>query len=222
MIIVIEGIDGSGKSTLAQKLFKYLKNKNYRTKLILSRSFHDYEHEKGIDIFSSAKNLKSDHKLQALSYSLWHAADFAYRFETEMKNELQDTVFIMDRYIYTPIIRDSIRGVELHYIKNVYSFAPNPDFIFNLQLPTKIALGRVISRGGKPGFYESGTDYLGGESLEDNFITYQDECTTKYAEILPKEQSYIIDAMKSSDDMTKEIIDIFESKANNFSDVIKM
>ncbi len=212
MIIVLEGIDGSGKSTLTRKLLHHFNEMGKPTKLILSRSFHDYSHEKGKEFFTDARRLKKMRELRPLSLCLWHAADFSYRLETEVFTEESETIFIMDRYIYTPMVRDSVRGIEMDYLKTLYSFAPRPDKVFLLTLPPKVALQRVIARSGKPGYYESGSDFKNNVTFEENFLEYQAECQNAYKTVIPSGVSTLLDAELEKDTIFEEVKQSIELK----------
>ena len=53
-------------------------------------------------------------------------------------------VVLMDRYIYTAYVRDSVRGNDIEWVKNLYSYAPKPDLVFYLDVPPDILIKRLI------------------------------------------------------------------------------
>ena len=115
LLIVIEGTDGSGKSTQVNLLSQYIIDRCYgctvsewKTSRLIS----------GIINEAKEKNM-----LNTTTYSLLYAADYTDRLENEIIPALKaGFVVLMDRYIYTAYVRDSVRGHDINWVKNLYSF----------------------------------------------------------------------------------------------------
>ena len=120
LLIVIEGTDGSGRSSQVNLLSQYIKNKCYgctvsqwKTSRLIS----------GVINEAKEKNM-----LNTTTYSLLYAADYTDRLENEIIPALKaGFVVLMDRYIYTAYVRDSVRGHNIEWVKNLYEFATEPD-----------------------------------------------------------------------------------------------
>ena len=139
LLIVIEGTDGSGKSTQVNMLSEYIKDKCYgctvsewKTSRLIS----------GVINEAKEKNL-----LNTTTFSLLYAADYTDRLENEIIPALKaGFVVLMDRYIYTAYVRDSVRGHDIKWVKNLYSFAPQPDLVFYLNVPPQTLIKRIIEK----------------------------------------------------------------------------
>jgi dTMP kinase len=117
---------------------------------------------------------------------LWHCADFSQRYESIVVPAcLQGKLVLMDRYIYTAYVRDSLRGIDLSYVEYLYGYAPKPDLLIYLDADPAIAAERKSGYG----FYESGEDFLqlpdSAATRKDFFIKFQGMCRQRYLEVLP-------------------------------------
>jgi dTMP kinase len=194
MIIVIEGIDGSGKSTLCKYLTpKLSESLNSIIEVVHWYSFVEYPSEIESLAFSGAKKLKAAHLLEPLANSLWHCADFAYRWQAQVIPALKERKTVLfDRSMYSALVRDCERGVDEDYVKKLYSYVAKPDLVVYLDVPAKIAADR---KGNNIAFYEAGLDLKENEnkSIINSFIEFQERCRIRYKKILPKD-ALIIDA----------------------------
>ena len=96
---------------------------------------------------------------------------------------------ILDRYIYTAFVRDSVRGHDINWVKKLYDFAPEPDLIFYLDVSVDVLLKRIIGSKGLD-FYESGRDIGLSTDIYNSFEIYQKRCMTEYKK-LQKEYNFI-------------------------------
>ena len=141
LLIVIEGTDGAGKSTQVNLLSQHIKNQCYgctvsqwKTSRLIS----------GVINEAKEKNM-----LNSTTYSLLYAADYADRLENEIIPALKaGFVVLMDRYIYTAFVRDSARGHDINWVKELYSFAPKPDLVFYLNVPIDSLIKRLLLKDG--------------------------------------------------------------------------
>ena len=159
-LIVVEGIDGSGKSTQIDLLYKWLKSHG--------KSVYFSEWNSSGLVKSTTKQGKKAKAFTPTTFSLLQATDFADRWENQMLPMLRAGVIVLaDRYAFTAFARDVARGVDPDWVRNLYSFAPQPDLAFYFQVPVSIAIDRILSGRATLKFYEAGMD-LG---LSDNKIT---------------------------------------------------
>jgi len=90
------------------------------------------------------KKAKKKNKLSPLTFSLINATDFADRYERYILTMVKSGLNIVsDRYIYTAYARDSIRGIDLKWVKKLYSFAVKPDIIFYIKIKPEDAILRL-------------------------------------------------------------------------------
>lgn len=150
LLIVIEGTDGSGKSTQIEKLKRWIEDQSYGVMVS--------EWKTSKFIADAINDAKDRNLLNATTFSLLYAADFADRLEQVIIPALKaGFVVILDRYIYTAYARDVVRGHNIEWLKNLYDYAPEPDMVFYLDVPVEILLKRIIGTTGLD-YWESGRD----------------------------------------------------------------
>jgi len=188
LLIVIEGTDGSGKSTQLELLKKSLQDQSYGVMV------SEWKTSRLIaDVIDDAKDRNL---LNATTYSLLYAADFADRLENQIIPALKSGfIVLLDRYYYTALARDVVRGQNIDWVKNLYDYAPEPDLVFYLDMPVDVLLKRIIGTTGLD-FYESGRDVGFSTDFYKSFEIYQNKCLEQY-ELMKKEYGFIsIDGTK--------------------------
>ncbi len=189
LLIVIEGTDGSGKSTQLELLKKYLQEQSYGVMV------SEWKTSRLIaDVIDDAKERNL---LNATTYSLLYAADFADRLENQIIPALKSGfIVLLDRYYYTALARDVVRGQNIDWVNNLYDYAPEPDLVFYLDMPIDVLLKRIIGTTGLD-FYESGKDIGFSTDFYKSFEIYQNKCLEQY-ERMKQEYGFIsIDGTKS-------------------------
>ena len=199
LLIVIEGTDGSGKSTQVNMLSKYIKNQcfgctvsQWKTSRLISGVINE---------------AKERNMLNTTTFSLLYAADYTDRLENEIIPALKaGFVVLMDRYIYTAYVRDSVRGHDINWVKDLYSFAPNPDLVFYLNVPPDELIKRLIAKNGVLDYFESGRDIGLSTDIYNSFEIYQKRCLDEYKK-LGKEYGFIeLDGTKPQEVIHQTII----------------
>ena len=153
--------------------------------------------------------------LNTTTYSLLYAADYTDRLENEIIPALKaGFVVLMDRYIYTAYVRDSVRGHDIKWVKNLYSFAPKPDLVFYLNVPTGVLIKRLIDKNGVLDYFESGRDIGLSTDIYSSFEIYQKKCLDEYKK-LGKEYGFIeLDGTKPKE----ELHEVIKSKVQELLD----
>lgn len=207
LLVVIEGTDGSGKTTQLELLKKYLQDQSYGVMVS--------EWKTSRLIANVIDDAKERNLLNATTYSLLYAADFADRLENQIIPALKSGfVVLLDRYFYTALARDVVRGQDIEWVKNLYSYAPEPDLVFYLDMPVDVLLKRIIGTTGLD-FYESGRDVGFSTDFYKSFGIYQNKCLDQYNE-MKKEYGFItIDGTKSKNSihriMSKEVQQLLDT-----------
>jgi dTMP kinase len=165
-LIVIEGADGSGRSTQIALLRSWLERLGYPTAEIgLKRSTL---------IGRELEEAKRGNILSPLTFSLFYATDFADQLENIIIPALQaDFIVLADRYIYTLMARDIVRGIDPAWVKDVYSIALVPDAVFYLKVSPRELAERNFRKNGMLDYWESGMDIQRSGDMFDCFIRYQ-------------------------------------------------
>lgn len=188
LLIVIEGTDGSGKSTQLELLKKSIQDKSYGVMVS--------EWKTSRLIANVIDDAKERNLLNATTYSLLYAADFADRLENQIIPALKSGfIVLLDRYFYTALARDVVRGQDIEWVKNLYEYAPEPDLVFYLDMPVDVLLKRIIGTTGLD-FYESGRDVGFSTDFYKSFEIYQNKCLEQY-NLMKNEYNFIsIDGTK--------------------------
>lgn len=193
LLVVIEGTDGAGKSTQVNMLNDFVQSESFgcvvsewKTSRLISGLINE----------AKEKNL-----LNTTTFSLLYAADYADRLENVIIPALKaGFVVLLDRYIYTAYVRDSVRGHDINWIKKLYEFAPEPDLVFYLKMPPDVLIKRLISSGGLD-YFESGRDIGLSTDIYKSFEIYQKRCLDEYKK-LQKEYGFIeIDGTKDKNEI---------------------
>ena len=165
-LIVLEGADGSGRSTQIQMLNAWLENLGYATISVgLKRST------------LVAEELDAAQQGNILSHttrSLFYATDFADQLENQIIPALRaGFVVVADRYIYTLMARDIVRGANRDWVKSLYSIALVPDAVFYLRVSPQQLVERNFKKNATLNYWESGMDIGLSRDMFESFMKYQ-------------------------------------------------
>lgn len=198
LLIVIEGTDGSGKSTQISRLKRWIEDQSYGVMVS--------EWKTSKFIADAINDAKDRNLLNATTFSLLYAADFADRLEQVIIPALKaGFVVILDRYVYTAYARDVVRGHNIEWLKNLYDYAPEPDMVFYLDVPVEILLKRIIGTTGLD-YWESGRDIGLSSDFYKSFQIYQGKCLDEYQKMI-KEYGFIsIDGTLTEKEIHKKIV----------------
>jgi dTMP kinase len=186
-LFVVEGIDGSGKSTQLSLLHKWLESKGYG---VVFSQWNSSELVKDTTKLGKKKKM-----LTPATFSLIHATDFADRIERNILPLLKaGAVVLCDRYIYTAFARDVARGMDRHWVRDLYGFATKPAVAFYFRVPLETAIGRLIT--GRDGFkfYEAGLDIGLSDDPTESFRLFQGRIVDEYEKMIPEFGLTVIDA----------------------------
>ena len=165
-LIVLEGADGSGRSTQIQLIGDWLERIGYPTVTVgLKRSTL---------VGRELNRANQGNTMSPITRSLFYATDFADQLENIIIPGLRSGfVVLADRYIYTLMARDIVRGADPEWIKDVYSIALIPDAIFYLHVPPKVLAERNLRKNHVLDYWESGMDIRHSGDMYDSFIKHQ-------------------------------------------------
>ncbi|MBO5947266.1 dTMP kinase [bacterium] len=198
LLIVIEGTDGSGKSTQINLLKRALEDQCYGCMVS--------EWKTSRLIANVIDEAKEKTLLNPTTFSLLYASDFADRMENNIIPALKaGFIVLLDRYTFTAYARDVVRGQDIEWVKNLYSYAPKPDIVFYLDMPQDILLKRIIGTTGLD-YYESGRDIGLSSDFYKSFKLYQAKLLEEY-EKMQNEYGFItVNGNDSIEKIHKEIL----------------
>ena len=186
-LIVVEGIDGSGKSTQAHLLRQWLEAQNVPV------FFTEWNSSPLVK--QATKRGKKKNLLTPTTFSLLHATDFADRLSYQVLPPLKaGMVVIADRYAYTAFARDTVRGVDRQWVRDVYQLAIRPDVALYFRVPIRVSLHRLLSARAKIKYYEAGMDTgLSGDPVR-CFELFQQKVLDEYERLVTEFGLTAIDA----------------------------
>jgi dTMP kinase len=112
--------------------------------------------------------------LSHTTLSLFYATDFADQLENIILPALKAGFMVLaDRYIYTLMARDLVRGMDEAWLKNLYGIALLPDAVFYLNVSPEELVQRTFAKNAALDYWESGIDLGLSRDWFDSFIKYQ-------------------------------------------------
>src|SRR5574344_825937 len=197
LLVVIEGTDGSGKSTQIDLLKRWIEDQSYGAMVS--------EWKTSRFIADAIDDAKDRNLLNATTFSLLYAADFADRLETTILPALKaGFVVLLDRYTYTAYARDVVRGHDFEWLESLYNYAPEPDLVFYLDVPVEMLLKRIIGTTGLD-YWESGRDIGLSSDFYKSFKIYQSKCIEEYNKIKDEYGFITLDGTRSIEEIHFDI-----------------
>lgn len=186
-LIAVEGLDGSGKSTQIYLVKRWLELEGY--KVVFT------EWNSSAIVRNATRKGKKRRLLTPTTFSLIHCTDFADRYERTILPMLKAGFIVLaDRYKFTALARDAVRGCPLSWVESLYSFAVRPDITFYFRIPLKEAIGRILS--GRPAlkYHEAGMDLNLSADPVESFTIFQGRIHKAYESLSRKYAFTTIDS----------------------------
>lgn len=197
-LIVVEGPDSSGRSTQIQLLTAKLEADGHA---VLNTGLRRSELI-GEGIMRAKGHLGTGVRTIALFY----VADFADQLENKIIPALEAGYLVLaDRYIFTLIARNIVRGMERRWCHSIFGFAVVPDLVFYLDVKPAELVHRVFQKNSSLDYYESGMDIGLSDNMFESFIMYQEKIRREFSK-LQKEYSLVpIDANRSVSEVNLDL-----------------
>ena len=197
-LIVVEGTDGVGRSTQVDLLKKWLEKSGY--------AVSDTGLRRSPLTQPGIEEAKGGNTLFPLTNSLFYATDFADRLENQIIPALKAGFIVLsDRYFYSLIARDVLRGIDPSWVRDIYGFALVPDMILYLKADINTLITRIVYGRGF-NYWEAGMDILKLDNLYDSFREYQTRMIEQFT-IMAKEFNFqIVNANHSIKATNNEIM----------------
>lgn len=197
-LIVVEGADGSGRSTQIAMLMRWLEGAGHATVQVgLKRSTL---------VSEELDQAKKGNILSRSTLSLFYATDFADQLENSILPALKAGFIVLsDRYIYTLMARDLVRGMDGKWLENLYGIALVPDAVFYLRVSPEILVQRNFAKDFALDYWESGMDLGLSRDMFDSFIKYQGLMANQFEQLQLNYGFSIIDGDRSPDEINAEL-----------------
>lgn len=189
-LIVVEGADGSGRSTQIALLVQWLEGCGHATAQVgLKRSTL---------VSEELDQAKKGNILSRTTLSLFYATDFADQLENSIIPALKAGFIVLaDRYIYTLMARDLVRGMDRKWLDNLYGIAIVPDAVFYLRVSPEILVQRNFAKDFGLDYWESGMDLGISRDMFDSFLKYQGMMARQFERLQSTYGFEIIDGNRS-------------------------
>jgi dTMP kinase len=197
-LIVVEGADGSGRSTQIDKLVEWLEGTGHATVQVgLKRSTL---------VSEELEQAQEGNILSRTTLSLFYATDFADQVENIILPALKSGFIVLaDRYIYTLMARDIVRGMDEAWLENLYGIAPEPDAVFYLNVPPEELVQRTFAKNATLDYWESGMDLGLSRDMFDSFMSYQTAMQKTFRRMQTKYGFTIVDGLRSPDAINADL-----------------
>lgn len=165
-LFAIEGADGSGRSTQIGLLSQWLEANGYAVRHMGLRRSNLVSEE--------LEEAKQGNVMTHTTMSLFYATDFFDQLVHEIVPALRAGLIVLaDRYIYTLMARDLVRGADRTWVRNVYSPALTPDAVFYFRVSAAQLVDRNFQKNSTLDYWESGMDLGLSRDMFSSFIKFQ-------------------------------------------------
>jgi dTMP kinase len=197
-LVVVEGADGSGRSTQIARLVEWLEHRGHATVQVgLKRSTL---------VSEELEKAQEGNVLSRTTLSLFYATDFADQLENIILPAMKAGFIVMaDRYIYTLMIRDMVRGADEEWLENLYGIALIPDIVFYLNVTPQELVLRNFEKSKALDYWESGMDLGLSRDMFDSFMNYQGKVIEQFKRIQSTYGFIIVDANRTADEINEEL-----------------
>lgn len=197
-LIVVEGADGSGRSTQIAHLVSWLECRGHGTIQV------GLKHSTLVS--EELEQAQQGNILSHTTLSLFYATDFADQLENVILPALRAGFIVLaDRYIYTLMARDMVRGMDEAWLKNLYSIAVVPDAVFYLDVPPAELVQRSLAKNASLDYWESGMDLGLSRDMFDSFLKYQAMMRAAFRRLQSTYRFTILDGNRAVDVLNADL-----------------
>ncbi len=197
-LVAVEGADGSGRSTQIALLVEGLEASGHATVQVgLKRSTL---------VSEELEKAKQGNILSHKTLSLFYATDFADQLENIILPALRAGFMVLaDRYIYTLMVRDMVRGLDESWLKNLYGIAVVPDAVFYLNVSPEELVQRNFAKNAAMDYWESGMDLGLSSDMFDSFLKYQALVEQQFKRLQATYNFIIVDGHRSVETINADL-----------------
>ena len=197
-LIVVEGADGSGRSTQITRIREWLEAAGHATMQVGLK--HSTLVSEELD------QAQRGNVLSRTTLSLFYATDFADQLENIILPSLRAGLIVLaDRYIYTLMARDLVRGMNFEWLQNVYGIALVPDAVFYLNVSPEELVQRTFQKNAVLDYWESGMDLGLSRDMFESFLKYQALVEKQFKNLQSVYGFTIVDGHRPVDATTREL-----------------
>ena len=204
-LIAVEGLDGSGKSTQIYLVKRWLELEGYRVFFT--------EWNSSVLVKKSTTKGKKRQLLTPTTFCLIHCTDFADRYDRQILPLLRAGYIVLcDRYIYTALARDAVRGVDRDWVERLYSFAVHPDITLFFRAPLETSLQRILEGRPQLKYHEAGLDMGWSPDPYESFRIFQGRIRDEYEAMTDRFGFTVIDASREIHEQQREVRELISGR----------
>lgn len=189
-LVVVEGADGSGRTTQISLLKDWLEKMGHATVNVgLKRSTL---------VSEELAEAQKGNVLGPTTRSLFYATDFADQLENGIVPALKSGFIVLaDRYIYTLMARDIVRGEDRAWVESLYGMALVPDVVFYIHVSPQQLVERNFQKHAELDYWESGMDVGLSRDRFESFVKYQRLMSNEFKRMQEAHQFHVINGNRS-------------------------
>lgn len=197
-LIAIEGPDGSGRSAQVEALKNWLEGRGH--------AIVDVGIRRSNLVARPLQQLLEGNILNPRTLSLFYATDFADQLENVIIPALRAGFIVLaDRYIYTLMARDIVRGADRAWVESLYGTALVPDAVFYLKVNPKQLVERNFLKNTTLQYWQSGMDLGLSRDMFTSFLRYQKLVQAELLRMRSRYDFTIIDGNRSIRRVSQEL-----------------
>jgi len=190
ILIVIEGMDCSGRTTQIERLATWLEEKGYAVVQVGLKRWELV----GQDL----EKANQGNVLSPRTMALFYATDFYDQLENAIVPALRaGSVVLADRYIFTLMARDLVRGGDPRWLEALYAMALEPSAVVYLNASWRTLVNRTLHAHAALDYWESGMDLGLSRDWFESYIKYQRKLGNEFKLLEKRYQFTVIDANRS-------------------------
>lgn len=198
-LIVLEGSDGSGRTTQIAQVKTWLEGKGY--------AVVNCELARSQLVGPELELARRGNVLGPTTLSLFYATDFMDQFENVIVPALRAGFIVLaDRYFYTLMARDLVRGTDPKWVQNIYGVTLIPDLVFYLNVSPRRLIERRWQKADAMDYWESGMDLGLSRDWAISFLIYQQRLRKVFLRLQDKYGFIVINGNKSIATITHDIV----------------
>lgn len=202
-LIVLEGSDGSGRTTQISRVKAWLESKGY--------AVVNCELARSQLVGPELEIARQGNILGPTTLSLFYATDFMDQFENVIIPALRAGFIVLaDRYFYTLMARDLVRGADPNWVQNIYGVTLIPDLVFYLNVSPRRLIERRWQKAAAMDYWESGMDMGISRDWAISFLTYQQLLRKEFLNLQKQYGFAVINGNKSVAAITHDIVSQIE------------
>ncbi|MEA3190686.1 MAG: dTMP kinase [Thermoplasmata archaeon] len=198
LLVVLEGQDNSGRSTHVGVLSKWLQKEGYAVvETGLRRS----------DLVApELAAAREGNTLSPRTMSLFYATDFYDQLENRIVPALRSgAVVLADRYVFTLMARDLVRGADPAWVENLYAKAIVPDALFYLQASPRTLLDHRLGNHPELDYWESGMDLGLSRDWLASFLGYQKRMRRQFDTLAERHGFDVVNANRTIKSVQRDL-----------------